>query len=55
MVAVSVDAQLMEKSNWLQSGLPVSSTDQVALVGVIYALVDSILDHIVPERISFLS
>ena len=32
-----------------------SSADQVALVGVIFALVDSILDHIVQERISFLS
>ena len=32
-----------------------SSADRGALVGVIFTLVDSILDHSVPERISFLS
>ena len=32
-----------------------SSADQVALVGVKFTFVDIILDHIVPEIISFLS
>ena len=45
----------MEKSNYLQSGLPVSSTDQqVALVGVIHTRGQYIISHSTGEE-SFLS